>query len=279
VSDTAYAAATGKQWFRVPETIQFFLKGSLPPLVMSKDVLLYIAGKYTSEVAQYKAVEFLGPGASGMSVSSRMTMSNMGVEIGAKFAFFEADEKTLNFLKGRTPRPARLFGPDPDAVYDAVHRVDLSDLEPLVALPHAVDNVKPVSQVGEIPIDQCIIGSCTNARLEDLDAAAEVLKGRKIHPDVRLIVSPASAEVYRSAMRGGLLEIFLDAGAIIQNPTCGACQGVHSGLLASGERCISTTNRNFQGRMGSPDAEVYLASPATVAASALAGKIADPRQA
>lgn len=277
-SDATYAVITGKQWFRVPETIKFVLKGTFPRRVMSKDALLYIAGKYTAEVAQYKAVEFSGPGAKAMSVSSRMTMSNMGVEIGAKFAFFEADEKTLEFLKGRTPKPASAFGPDADAVYEAVYEVDLSSLEPQVALPHTVDNVKPISAVGEIKINQAFIGSCTNARLEDLQAAAEILKGRKIHPDARLIVTPASMEVYREAMHQGLFDIFLDAGGIVQNPTCGACQGVHSGLLAPGERCISATNRNFKGRMGSPESEVYLGSPATVAASAVAGKIADPRK-
>ncbi len=277
-SDAAYAVATGKQWFRVPETIKFLLKGTLPRRVMSKDALLYIAGKYTAEVAQYKAVEFSGPGAKAMSLSSRMTMSNMGVEIGAKFAFFEADEKTLEFLKGRTTKPVSTFGPDPDAVYEKVYEVDLSSLEPEVAFPHTVDKVRPISEVGDVRIDQAFIGSCTNARLEDLQAAAEVLRGQKIHPEVRMIVTPASMEVYREAMHQGLFDIFLDAGAIVQNPTCGACPGVHSGLLAPGERCISSTNRNFKGRMGSPESEVYLASPVTVAASAIAGKIADPRR-
>jgi len=277
-SDAAYAVTTGKQWFLVPETVKFVLKGKFPPRVMSKDALLYLAGKYTAEVAQYKAVEFSGPGAKEMSLSSRMTMSNMGVEIGAKFAFFEADEKTLAFLKGRVNKPVSKFGPDPDAVYEKVYEVDLSALEPQVAFPHTVDNVRPISQVGDVRIDQVFLGSCTNARLEDLQIAAEILKGKKIHPDVRMIVTPASMEVYREAMHGGLFDVFIDAGAIIQNPTCGACQGVHTGLLAPGERCISSTNRNFKGRMGSPESEVYLASPATVAASAIAGKIADPRK-
>lgn len=277
-SDASYAVATGRQWFRVPETVKFVLKGTLPQRVMSKDALLYIAGKYTAEVAQYKAVEFSGPAAAAMSIASRMTMSNMGVEIGAKFAFFEADEKTLEFLQGRVKTPVAKFGPDPDAVYEAVHEVDLSNLEPQVAFPHTIDNVRPISQAGDVKVDQAFIGSCTNARLEDLRAAAEILKGRTIHPEVRLIVTPASAETYRAAMHEGLFDIFLDAGGIIQNPTCGACQGVHTGLLAPGERCISATNRNFKGRMGSPESEVYLASPATVAASAIAGKIADPRR-
>ena len=278
MSDATYAVAIGRQWFRVPETIKFMLNGTLTRRVMSKDVLLYLAGKYTAEVAQYKAVEFAGPAAKQMSVASRMTMSNMGVEIGAKFAFFEADEKTLEFLKGRTNKPVSQFGPDPGAVYEKVYEVDLTGLEPQVAFPHTVDRVRPISEVGDVRIDQAYLGSCTNARLEDLQAAAELLKGRRIHPEVRLIVTPASMEVYREAMHQGLFDIFIDAGAIIQNPTCGACQGVHTGLLARGERCISSTNRNFKGRMGSPDSEVYLASPVTVAASALAGRIADARR-
>jgi 3-isopropylmalate/(R)-2-methylmalate dehydratase large subunit len=277
-SDATYAVVTGKQWFRVPGTVKFILNGKLPPRVMSKDALLYIAGKYTAEVAQYKAVEFVGAGATEMSLASRMTMSNMGVEIGAKFAFFEADEKTLEFLKGRVDKPLDKFGPDPDAVYETVYEVDLPSLEPQVAFPHTVDNVKPVSEAGGIEMNQAYIGSCTNARLEDLQIAAEILKGNSIHPDTRLIITPASMEVYREAMHLGLFDIFLDAGAIVQNPTCGACQGVHTGLLAAGERCISSTNRNFKGRMGSPESEVYLASPATVAASAVTGKIADPRR-
>lgn len=278
MSDATYAVAIGRQWFRVPETIKFILNGTLARRVMSKDALLYIAGKYTAEVAQYKAVEFTGLAAKEMSIASRMTMSNMGVEIGAKFAFFEADEKTLEFLKGRTTKPVSQFGPDADAVYEKVYEVDLSALEPQVAFPHNVDKVRPISEAGDVRIDQAYLGSCTNARLEDLQGAAELLKGRRIHPDVRLIVSPASMEVYREAMHQGLFDIFIDAGAIIQNPTCGACQGVHTGLLAPGERCISSTNRNFKGRMGSPESEVYLASPMVVAASALAGRIADPRK-
>jgi 3-isopropylmalate/(R)-2-methylmalate dehydratase large subunit len=277
-SDVTYAVATGAQWFRVPDTIKFTLKGKLPWRVMSKDAMLFIAGEYTAEVAQYKAVEFTGPGAREMSLSSRMTMSNMGVEIGAKFAFFEADEKTLEFLSGLTGRMATRFGPDSGASYEAIHEIDLSCLEPQVAFPHTVDNVRAISAVGDVPIDQAFVGSCTNARLEDLQAAAEVLRGRKIHSGVRMIVVPASMKIYREAMHQGLWDVFLDAGAIIQNPTCGACYGGHTGLLARGERCISSTNRNFKGRMGSPESEVYLASPVTVAASAIAGKIADPRK-
>jgi 3-isopropylmalate/(R)-2-methylmalate dehydratase large subunit len=276
-SEMAYVLATGKLWFRVPETLRFQMDGELPKGVMSKDLLLHIAGRYSAEVAQYKAIEFTGSTARKMSLASRMTMSNMSVELGAKFGFFEPDEKVVDFLNGRTKKAYSLIQPDPDAVYEGVHRVDASILEPQVAFPHNIDNVNPVSRLGRVKIDQAFIGSCTNGRMEDLRIAAQILKGKKVHPQVRLIVVPASWEVYREALQTGILETLVDAGALICNSTCGPCFGGHMGLLAPGERCIASINRNFQGRMGSPESEVYLGSPATVAASAVEGVIADPR--
>ncbi len=277
-SEMAYVLATGTLWFRVPETIRIEMTGDLPRGVMSKDVLLHIAGVYSVEAAQYKAIEFAGPAAQKMTLSSRMTMSNMSVELGAKFGFFEPDEKVYEFLKGRARKPYHPIKADPGAAYESVLRVDASGLEPQVALPPNVDHVQPVSRIGRIPIDQAFIGSCTNGRIEDLRCAAEILKGRKAHPRVRLVVIPASWEVYREALKTGILEILADAGAVICNSNCGPCFGASMGLLASGERCISSTNRNFQGRMGSNESEVYLASPATVAASAVEGVITDPRK-
>jgi homoaconitase/3-isopropylmalate dehydratase large subunit len=273
----AYVLTTGKLWFRVPETIKFHITGDLQPRVLSKDIFLYIAGKCSSSAAQYKSVEFSGPTAKQLSLSSRITMSNMAVEIGAKFGFFEPDEKTKSYLESRARRPFVMLRPDVDAVYEKVYDIDVSDLEPQVALPYAVDNVKSISQIGEIRVNQALLCSCTNARLEDLRIAAEIVKGKKIHPDTRWLVMPASAEVYKEALREGILYTLSEAGAIICNANCGPCGGGHMGLLASGEVCVATINRNFKGRMGSPESMVYLASPATVAASAITGKITDPR--
>lgn len=277
-SEMAYVLTTGKLWFKVPETIKLFIWGTLSPRVMSKDIILYIAGKYSTSVAQYKSVEFLGPVAKEMSIASRMTMSNMAVEIGAKFGFFEPDEKVRQYLASRTKKSFDLISPDEDAVYEREYEVDVTNLEPQIALPFAVDNVKPLSEVGMVRVDQAVLGSCTNGRLEDLRVAAEILKGRKVHPNTRLLVIPASAEVYKEALTEGILYTLVDSGAIICPPGCGPCFGAHMGLLASGESCIASINRNFKGRMGSPEAKVYLASPATVVASAIEGKIADPRK-
>lgn len=277
-SEMAYVLATGKLWFRVPETIRFVMSGTLSPRVMSKDIILYIAGKYSTSIAQYKAVEFLGSVAREMSIASRMTMSNMSVEIGAKFGFFEPDEKVRQYLTSRTDKPLDFVSPDKDAVYEKEYAVDVSNLEPQVAFPFAVDNVKSVSEVGAAKVDQAVLGSCTNGRLEDLRIAAEILTGRKVHTGTRLLVIPASAEVYKWAITEGILHTLIDSGAIICPPGCGPCFGAHMGLLASGESCIASINRNFKGRMGSPEAKVYLGSPATVAASAIEGRIADPRK-
>lgn len=277
-TDMAVVFATGELWFRVPESIKFRIKGTLPKYVTSKDVILKIAGDYGTEVAQYKSVEFEGPTISNMNIASRMTLSNMAMEIGAKFALIAPDDKTISYVKSRTTKPFTPLYPDPDAIYEKMYELDVSDLEPQVAFPHSVGNVKPISKAEGIKIDQAFLGSCTNGRLEDLVAAAEVLKDRRVHPDVRMIVIPASREVYLEALRAGIIETLLKAGAVVCNPTCGPCMGTHLGLLAEGERCISSSNRNFKGRMGSSKAEIYLASPYVVAASAVKGEITDPRK-
>jgi len=277
-SEMAYVLTTGELWFRVPETIKFEISGELSPLVMSKDVILYIAGKYTAEVAQYKSIEFTGPTAEKMSIASRMTMSNMSMEIGAKFGFFEPDEKTITYLKEITSQPFTPIKGDADAVYEQTYHVDVTSLEPQIAIPYSVDNVKSISEVGDVVINQAVLGSCTNGRLEDLQVAADILEGRAVHRDVRMLVVPASKAVYKRALESGLLNVFLDANAIICNPSCGPCFGQHMGQLASGETCVASINRNFKGRMGSNEARVYLASPATVAASAIEGKMVDPRK-
>jgi 3-isopropylmalate/(R)-2-methylmalate dehydratase large subunit len=277
-SEMAYVLAAGQLWFRVPETIRFELAGALGPMVTWKDVILALAGRFGADVAQYRAVELGGPAAGDAGIADRLTVCNMAVEIGAKFGFFAADETTLSYLAERGHEGLEPLAPDEDASYLAVHEVDLAELEPQVALPHTVDNVRPVSELDDLPIDQAFIGSCTNGRLEDLEAAAEVLRGRHIHPRVRLLVAPASRSVFQAAARSGALETLADAGASLLPPGCGPCFGGHGGLLAPGERCVGTHNRNFMGRMGSAQAEIFLASPQTVAASAVAGRIADPRE-
>lgn len=277
-SEMAYAMATGTLWFKVPETIRINLEGAFQDRITSKDVILKIAGDHTSEAAQYKSVEFTGPAAKAMSVDSRMTMSNMSIEIGAKFGLFEADEKAMDYLGLEAGKETVQMRADENASYEKTIEIDVSGIEPQVALPHTVDNVRPVSLVKDVEIHQAILGSCTNGRLEDIDAAAKILKGRKVHDRVRMLVIPASWEIYRRAMENGSLAALIDAGAVILNSGCGPCFGSYGGLLAPGERCISSTNRNFKGRMGSDQAEVYLASPLTVAASAITGKITDPRE-
>jgi len=277
-SELTYAMVKGSLWFMVPETIRVVLTGKLPKGASAKDIILNFAGKYTAEVAQYMAVEFTGPTAKDLSIAQRMTISNMGVEIGAKFAFFEADDKTMAYLKGRTLQQVEAFGPDQDAKYLSIYEMDVSSLEPQVAFPHNVDNVKSVSEIEEISIQQAFLGSCTNARVEDLEAAAAILKGRKVHPGTRLLLIPASREISIQIGKSGVLQTLLEAGAMLGPPGCGPCGGAHLGILGPGETAISSTNRNFKGRMGSPESFVYLASPETVAASAIEGKIADPRK-
>ena len=276
-TEAAYVATTGKLWFMVPESIAVDLSGSLQTGVMSKDLVLYMCGAYGSDMAQYKSIEYLGAGAHGMSVESRMTVANMGAELGAKFAFFPPDEHAETYVKEAGGAPGyEMLLPDADARYEQRINIDLSELAPQVACPYSPENVKPVTEV-DASIDQAYLGSCTNARIEDLRAAADILDGNTVARGVRLYISPASQMVYKAAAREGLLERFIDAGAVILNPGCGPCFGKHLGLLGSGEACISSSNRNFRGRMGAADAQVYLGSPQTVAASAIAGRVTDPR--
>ena len=272
-----WIAAKGTIWLRVPESVKFELLGALPARVMGKDVILRIAGDHGTDFAAYKSIEFVGPAVERMSLSGRWAIANMAVEVGAKFALFEADDKVLAFLKGRTQSAFTPVTSDPDAAFEARYRLDVSELAPQVACPHDVGNVRPVTAVAGLPFQQAFLGSCTGGRLEDLAVAADILAGRKVHPDVRMIVIPASMEVYRDALRAGVIAVLAEADALICPPGCGPCSGVHLGVLGAGERCVSASNRNFKGRMGSPEAEIYLASPATVAASAVAGVIADPR--
>jgi 3-isopropylmalate/(R)-2-methylmalate dehydratase large subunit len=276
-SEIAYVLATGKLWFRVPPTLKFIIHGRLSPRIAAKDVILHLIGKYSVDVAQYKAVEFSGEVCSRMGLGDRMTMSNMAAEMGAKFAFFEPNEAISNYLRARSDQPFAPIKSDLDSVYENIFSEDVSDLEPQVALPFSPGNVKSVSDIRDVKVDQAVLGSCTNGRLEDLKIATEVMNGRKIHPDVRMLVLPASSEVFREALSQGILQKLVESGATICPPCCGPCMGAHMGLLASGEVCISSTNRNFKGRMGSADSMLYLASPATVAASAVRGKISDCR--
>jgi homoaconitase/3-isopropylmalate dehydratase large subunit len=244
---------------------------------MSKDVILFIAGEYGMNIGNYRSLEFSGKAAEGLSMDGRMAISNMSIELGAKFGLFEADKTTIGFLKEMGVDDPQPFWADADAVYESQFLVDLNRLEPQVALPHTVDNVKPVSACEDLPIDQAFIGTCSNGRLEDLRAAAEIVQGKKVDRFTRFLVIPASWKIYMQALKEGIIETLIQAGAIIANVGCGPCMGLHTGILASGERCISTSNRNFRGRMGSYEAEIFLASPATVAASAINGKITDPR--
>lgn len=277
-TDMAMVFATGKTWFMVPETYEITVEGTLKDYVMPKDVILNIIANVGSFGATYKALEFKGETVANMGVSGRMTMCNMAVESGAKNGIMEPNQATLNFLKSRNVTSFEVFNSDEDSSYEKEYHFDVDDLEPQIACPHNVDNVYPVSQVEGASIDQAFLGSCTNGRLEDLRLAAQVLSGRKVHDDVRLVVVPASREIYQDALKDGIIETFLDSGAIVCNPGCGPCLGAHMGVLGSGEVCISTTNRNFVGRMGDPKSEVYLANPAVVAASAVVGEIKDPRK-
>jgi homoaconitate hydratase family protein len=277
-TETACTWATDEIWLRVPETMRIDLAGRLSAGVSAKDLSLKIIGDHGAEMANYKAVEFAGPSAKEFSVGARLTMANMSAEMGAKNGYFLPDKKALDWLKSRAREPFEIIDSDPDARYESVLAYDLSALEPQLACPHAVDNVKPVGSVEGKPIHQVLIGTCTNGRLEDLDQAARILKDRQVHPRVRVLVIPASWEVYREALKSGTLAVLAEAGCVILNSGCGPCLGAHEGILAAGEVCVSTSNRNFQGRMGHRDSEIYLASPATAAASAVEGKIADPRR-
>lgn len=278
-TDVGAAMALGQTWLRVPETIRVELRGERQPAVSGKDVILYVIGLLKADGAIYKALEFGGPGLEQMAVEERLTLCNMAVEAGAKTGLCAADEATKAFLReqGREADFAPL-SPDTEAAYEAVLDVDLGALAPQVALPHAVDNVRPAGDVEGMAIDQVFIGTCTNGRLSDLRAAAALLRGRRVFPKVRLLVGPASRQTYLQAIREGLIEALVETGAVILPPGCGPCVGIHLGVPADGERCLSTQNRNFEGRMGNPAAEILLGSPATAAASALTGTITDPRR-
>ena len=277
-TDLFYAYVKGELWFRVPHSIKFNITGELPDNVMSKDIIIKIAGNYSAEVATYKSIEFTGDTMENLSIASRMTMSNFALELGAKFAFGVPDQTVVDWIKERTSKRCELVKPDSDAIYEKIYEMDVSDLEPQISCPHTIDNVKPVSEVAGTKINQAFLGSCTNARFEDLEIAAKILEGKRIHNDVRMIVTPASQQIWLKAAKSGVAETLIKAGTIITNPSCGACFGALGGILAPSEKCISSSNRNFQGRMGSPAAEIYLGSPATVAASALKGEITDPRE-
>ena len=276
-TEAAAVMATGEIWLRVPESMRIFAEGTLPKRVSAKDLVLRIIGDIGADGADYKSVEFAGPAIEAMSVGSRQVLCNMAAEMGAKNAYVAPDNTTRAWLAGRTDRPYHEIHADPDAVYAQVLHYDVSNLAPQVAKPHRVDNVVPVTEVAGLHIDQALIGTCTNGRLEDLQAAADILRGKRIAPWVRLLVLPASREILLQAIEAGLITDLVAAGATLLNPGCGPCLGAHEGCMAPGERTLSTANRNFKGRMGSRDAEIYLASPTTVAASALSGVITDPR--
>ncbi len=269
--------ATGKTWLRVPETIKVEVEGSLQEMVAPKDIILRIIGEIGADGATYNAVEFSGSTVSELSISGRMTLCNMAIEMGGKAGIVKPDEKTFAYLRGRTDGVFKPLWADPDAQYKRVLKLNVDNLEPQIACPHSVDNVKPIGEVAGTKIDQAFIGSCTNGRIEDLEAARVILRGRHVHPDVRLLVVPASKEVYLEALDEGLVKDLIEAGAVFSNPSCGACFGGHIGLLAPGEVGLTTSNRNFKGRQGSPEALVYLSSPTVAAASAVTGEITDPR--
>jgi 3-isopropylmalate/(R)-2-methylmalate dehydratase large subunit len=272
-TDAAAGMATGEAWFKVPSAIKFVLKNKPAEHVSGKDIILYIIGKIGVDGALYKSMEFVGDGIKYLGIDDRFTIANMAIEAGAKNGIFPVDGVTLDYLKGKTAKPPTVFEADKDAEYDAVYEIDLSGLRPVVAFPHLPGNTRFIDEVGDIEIDQVVIGSCTNGHISDLRAAAEVLKGKKTHERVRAIIIPATNKIYLEALKEGLIEIFINAGAVVSTPTCGPCLGGHMGVLAEGERAVSTTNRNFVGRMGHVGSEVYLASPYVAAMSAVYGKI------
>ena len=275
-TDMAAAMATGQLWFRVPPTIKFIYSGKLPAWVSGKDLILYTIGQIGVDGALYQAMEFSGEAITALSMDSRLAMSNMAIEAGGKCGLIAVDEKTAEYLKGRAVRDYTPYYSDSDAAYQKVFEYDVSELEPQIAFPHLPENTRPVSQADDIKIDQAVIGSCTNGRIEDLRVAARIFKDRQVHPDVRCILFPGTQAIYKQAIGEGIIETLIDAGVAISTPTCGPCLGGHMGILAKGERCISTTNRNFVGRMGHTDSEVYLSNPAVAAASAIAGYIVHP---
>ncbi len=275
-TDMAYGMATGTAWFKVPSAIKFVLKNKPGKWVSGKDIILHIIGMIGVNGAQYKSMEFTGDGLRHLTMDDRLCMANMAIEAGAKNGIFEVDEKTEEYEKAHGRKGTVVYKADPDAEYDRTIEIDLSAVKPTVAFPHLPENTKTIDEVGDIRIDQVVIGSCTNGRLEDFEVAAAIMKGKKVHRDCRVLIIPATQEIYLQAMKKGLLEIFISAGCAVSTPTCGPCLGGHMGILAKGERAVATTNRNFVGRMGHVESEVYLASPAVAAASAIAGKIASP---
>lgn len=277
-TDLAATWITGRTWFKVPETIRFVYRGKLKPWVSGKDLILYTIGDIGVDGALYMAMEFAGEVIRRLPMAERFTMANMAIEAGGKVGLIEPDRRTLNYVRKHSHKAPKIYKSDRKARYREIREYDCSKIELQVAFPHLPSNVKPVTEIPEIPIDQVVIGSCTNGRLEDLAVAAKILRGRKVNPNVRAIIIPATPFVYREALRRGYLRIFLEAGAIISPPTCGPCLGGHMGILAKGERAVATTNRNFVGRMGHPESEVYLAGPAVAAASAVLGRIGSPEE-
>ncbi len=278
-TDMACGMATGKAWFKVPSAIRFNLTGKLNPFVSGKDVILHIIGMIGVDGALYRSMEFAGEGVAALSIYDRLTISNMAIEAGAKNGIFPVDEQTLAYIKEHSDRAPVVYEADADAVYDETYDIDLSAIKSTVAFPHLPENTRTIDEVGDVRIDQVVIGSCTNGQYKDIAEAAEILKGKKIADHVRAIIIPATQDVYLKAVENGLVKIFVEAGCVVSTPTCGPCLGGHMGILAAGERAVATTNRNFVGRMGHVTSEVYLASPAVAAASAIAGKIADPAKA
>ena len=272
-TDMAAGMATGKAWFKVPEAIKFNLTGKLSKHVSGKDVILHIIGMIGVDGALYRSMEFMGEGLKSLSMDDRLCIANMAIEAGAKNGIFMVDEITEEYMGERVEGEWKVYEPDEDAQYAEVYDIDLSSLRPTVSFPHLPENTKTIDEVGDIPVQQVVIGSCTNGRLEDMAEAAEILKGRKVHRDVRAIIIPATQQIYKDCIKEGYLDIFIEAGCVVSTPTCGPCLGGHMGILAEGERCVATTNRNFVGRMGHVKSEVYLASPAVAAASAVAGRI------
>lgn len=277
-TDMAAGMATGETWFKVPEAIKFNLTGKLAPHVSGKDVILHIIGMIGVDGALYRSMEFMGEGIANLSIDDRLCITNMAIEAGGKNGIFMVDQVTKAYMDGRTVKPYTVYEPDSDAVYAETYDIDLSKIKSTVAFPHLPENTRTTDEIGDVPIDQVVIGSCTNGRLSDMAIAADILKGKKIHKNVRAIIIPATQSIYKECIRLGYLDIFIDAGCVVSTPTCGPCLGGHMGILGAGERCVATTNRNFIGRMGDVDSEVYLASPAVAAASAITGKISDPKE-
>lgn len=277
-TDMAVGMATGEAWFKVPEAIKFNLSGKMSKWVSGKDVILHIIGMIGVDGALYKSMEFTGDGIQNLTMDDRFSMANMAIEAGAKNGIFPVDEKTIQYMDGHSEKEWKAYKADSDAEYVKTYEIDLASIKPTVAFPHLPDNTRTIDNVGTVELDQVVIGSCTNGRIEDMRVAAGILKGRKVHPRIRLIVFPATQKIWLECVREGLMEAFVEAGAAVSTPTCGPCLGGHMGILAKGERALATTNRNFVGRMGHPESEVYLSSPAVAAASAILGRIGSPEE-